>query len=110
MPLHWVSIFRPANNYHNYEYPNLPARPSSETALSLNEKCQNYINSSNFDDGKSNVDSVVVDEASRRISAASGAPLSLESVSFEGPISGKSKLILRWTRYRRCHVTDVAAK
>ena len=90
-------LSRPASFCHNYEYPKLPARPSSETAFTLDEKCQNFINSSNFnDDGKRNVDSV--DAATRRVSATSSAsaaasaanPPSLESVSFEGPVSRKS--------------------
>ena len=65
--------------------------PSSETALSINEKCQNFINTNNFD-------RTVVEEAARRISDASGvaslkssgAQMSMDSVSFEGPIYRKS--------------------
>ena len=85
------TILRPQNISHNYEYPNLVARPSSETALSINEKCQNFINTNNFD-------RTAVEEAARRISDASGvaslkssgAQMSMDSVSFEGPIYRKS--------------------
>ena len=75
-------LSRPASFCHNYEYPKLPARPSSETAFTLDEKCLNFINSSNFDDdGKSNVDSV--DAATRRISATSSASAASKTSTLE---------------------------
>lgn len=83
-------FFRPYGN-HNYEYPDLPARPPSDSAISLNEKCQSFLNCKNFETNGSVTGSKPEEHSPRRISdpgTCRPSAKTVESVSFEGPLSG----------------------
>jgi len=81
-------FFRPYGN-HNYEYPDLPARPPSDSAISLNEKCQSFLNCKNFETNGSVTGSKPEEHSPRRISdpgTCRPSAKTVESVSFEGPL------------------------
>ena len=81
---------RPYGN-HNYEYPDLPGRPPSDSAISLNEKCQNFLNNKNFEPDHSITGSQLAEHSPRRISdpgTSRARAKTVESVCFEGPLSG----------------------